>query len=350
MAAARRVVGVSCVLAFAFAWGAVGVARADVKPGSSSGASVVKVGWWWSANDTGAVPPEAGPGADLLPPPPPPQNVPEGALPVSAVAGEPEKVSAIELRLDAPPGSAVTSFLLALRETEESGANANADGEAVKVVACQVTEAFWADGEAEPWRGRPEHDEDQCVTGVRGADGIWTFDLSSLAATWLDENQTNSSSVVLAPDVDSPESFQVVYDGPADDGVGVQAAAKARRGAAGSRDGGSGGTGLGGAAGDLAGSAPNSGEVPAASEVPSATEGTGALPEAAGSARAAPGLYDGIPFVVWLLLPLVLGVAYLVMLALGPRGEDAVTRARHGVSRALERWRSGAAAAKGLLR
>jgi hypothetical protein len=52
---------------------------------------------------------------------------------------------------------------------------------------------------------------------------------------------------------------------------------------------------------------------------------------------AAPPWYSGMPWAAYLLLPLALGLAYLCMLALGPDTQPTGARARHGVSRALER-------------
>ena len=56
-------------------------------------------------------------------------------------------------------------------------------------------------------------------------------------------------------------------------------------------------------------------------------------------AATTPAWYTGIPKPAFLMAPLALGLAYLIMLALGPDGRPAPTTGRHGVSRALDRLR-----------
>jgi hypothetical protein len=58
------------------------------------------------------------------------------------------------------------------------------------------------------------------------------------------------------------------------------------------------------------------------------------------AAPVAPVWYSGIPTGGYLLLPLVLGLAYLLMLALGPDAQPVSGPDRHGVARALERLRT----------
>mgnify|MGYP006164872217 CR=1 FL=1 len=73
---------------------------ADTK---SRGGQVLKTGWWWVANQ-----PPAETGLVAYPQQSPP-NIPAGHLPVAASGGEPDKVTAVELVLDANPGSSVTT-------------------------------------------------------------------------------------------------------------------------------------------------------------------------------------------------------------------------------------------------
>lgn len=363
----RRVTGLVFVLSLGLAIVAVGAATAEVsavKPGVESGASITRTGWWWRANDTSELPPEAAPGTDALPPPPAPKNVPEGSLPVSALLGDAEKAAAIEFAFDADAGSVVSSFLLALRESADPGANAGADAETTKVVACPVTEPYWSSGEAATWRARPEFDDGLCQAGVRGTDGVWTFDLTSFAAQWLGTDQQTSGSVILVEQVEPPASFQVAYDGTEKKGIGVKLVATPgapSTGSTGSGTGGAVGTGESGpgAVGELEpgldspvpdGGTGDTGGVPGA-DVPVAAPGQGGTPapQAAGGQQflIAPSALEDIPTSVWLLAPVVLGLAYLMMLALGPSGEPAAMTSRRGVSRALERWRSSGRAAAG---
>lgn len=361
MTALRRMTAAVFALSLGFGFVGMTAAFAEVptaEPGTMSGASVTKTGWWWKTNDRSETPEDVRVATDAVPPPPPPKNVPEDTLPVAAYLGEPDKVSAIEFAFDAEPGALVTSFQLALREAEEPGANAAADAEQTSVVACKVTEAFWTDGEAANWAARPDYDDAGCQKGVRSEKGIWTFDLTSFAAEWLATDKRASGSVVLVEDVDEPTSFQVTFDGPERDGVGTSFESTPGTGSGTSGIGDSGEPDIDVSSGTSgSGSAPPAtGGVPTGSSV-----GMDAVPQAAGAptpaAQAqqqppqpqaagqqpfliAPSAVEAIPSGVWVLAPLVLGVAYLMMLALGPAGEPNTHLSRRGVSRALERLRS----------
>ena len=67
----------------------------------------------------------------------------------AASAGEPDKVTAVELTLDAKPGSSVTTAKVVLTESDAPGSNVTA--EAAKIIACPVTDGCWADGTAARW-------------------------------------------------------------------------------------------------------------------------------------------------------------------------------------------------------
>ena len=69
---------------------------------------MLKTGWWWVANQ-----PPAETGLVAYPQQSPP-NIPAGHLPVAASQGEPDKVTAVELTLDAKPGSSVTTELVSV--------------------------------------------------------------------------------------------------------------------------------------------------------------------------------------------------------------------------------------------
>lgn len=314
-------------------------ARQQAPPGSSSGASVSKTGWWWRVNEApaGQVP--------VAPPQAAPPTVPAGTLPVAAAAGEPEKVTAIEFALDATPGATVSSFVVTLRESGDPGANVGNDG--AKVVACPVTEPFWTEGEAASWQARPDYDCDLAsAAGTRAANGVWTFDLTSIASEWLAADSTMSPSIVLVEQAEPPESFQVAYTA----GVGARLSATPAP-----SDGGGGGDGGFGDSGPVDGGSPgavddglgSSGSVPAdAGPVPGGEVPGAAPPVTAGdepavaqpepAATASPALFDNIPATALALIPVGLVAAYLVMLVLGPQGEPATSTTRRGVSRALD--------------
>lgn len=218
MTAVRRIGLVLATVIFAglTSLGWVSAAAAAVQPGTQDGASVVKAGWWWRANDA-----PADTGGVVAPPELPATTVPTGALPASAAAGDPEKVTAIEFALKYGPGAAVTSMELSLRESAEPGANANADGADTKVKACPVTEPFWVDSAAASWKSLPKYDcELATAEGKRDAKGVWTFDLTSMAGQWLAKDSTLSPSIVLVEDVDAPATFQVAFAGTAKKDVG----------------------------------------------------------------------------------------------------------------------------------
>lgn len=333
--------------------------KASLSPGDTVRAKVVKTGWWWAANEP---PPETG---LLAAPQPTTPTTPARSIPVGAAAGDPERISAIEVKLKAEPGSMVRSFEMVLRESGEPGANVNAEGAAV--VACPVTELFWADGRAGAWKDRPGYD---CgiaeVPGKRTKKGLWRFDLTTLATTWLAEGNTDSRSFVLVESVPAPEGFQLAFDGVKDKGVGLELKAapppagpdvppppattggSSGAGGVGSAGGGDlgaagggaalgGGGGGGGApAGDLGGAAGD----PAATDAAPSQEGSADGRLRATPVAAVPPWYSGLPRAAWVLVPLALGLAYLIMLALGPDARPAPASGQRGVSRALERLRT----------
>lgn len=326
---------------------------ADTK---SRGGQVLKTGWWWVANQ-----PPAETGLVAYPQQSPP-NVPAGHLPVAASAGEPDKVTAVELTLDAKPGSSVTTAKVVLTESDAPGANANA--EAAKIIACPVTDGFWADGTAARWDARPAYDCDAAqAAGTRDDKGRWTFDLTGIASSWLAEGATGSPSFALVEAVDAPESFQVTFAPVAENGIvytgkygpPVSGALPppaavggsgplAAGGSSASSGGGFGSTGTG--SGSLSsGSLGTGGDVPldAAPADPGATAETTEPVTAATTPVAAPAVvpawYSGLPKAAFLLVPFALGLAYLAMLALGPDAQPTTTTSRHGVSRALDRFR-----------
>lgn len=348
-------------------------AATGAEPGRLQGATVVKTGWWWVANEP---PPETGVVAAQKPPSP---TTPADTLPVGASLGEPERVAAIELQLAAPTGSTVRRFELALQESSEPGANAGSD--TAVLVACPVTELFWADGQGAAWKDRPTYDcELAKAAGERDEEGVWRFDLTEIAARWTTPDFVGSRGVVLVEEAEAPESFQVALDGPKLEGVGTLVRATAPpKGADGGGTGGAGGTGggsggaLGGAGGSTGGTgglgggslppveggspvpidAAPAGEVTPVDDTATATGAPAADPATDATAQAAtvpvagsPSWWSGLPWATWLLLPFALALAYAVMVVLGPDGRPLPGSDKRGVSRALESVRRlGAAAA-----
>jgi hypothetical protein len=321
-----------------------GAGDAGVRPGSAEGAELVKTGWWWAANDTPLD------NTEVAPPQPSAPNVPKGTLPVSAAGGEPEKFTALEFKLEGD-GGFVESAVLVLRENTQPGATVNAEG--AKILACPVTETFWADGASAAWKARPEYDCDLAsAAGERDAKtGLWTFDLTSVASLWTAEGHTGATSVALVEGAEPPESFQVAFDGPAEDGIGYAfALGKAPDLSANLSDGGpvqAGGGSAGLDSGGSLGSDIGAAEIPPAADVPAeqpAVAGPATEPTTPVAAPLAPpAWYSGIPRGGYLLLGLALCLAYLAMLALGPDAQPTAGPERHGVGRALERVRAAGA-------
>lgn len=325
---------------------------ADTK---SRGGQVLKTGWWWVANQ-----PPAETGLVAYPQQSPP-NIPAGHLPVAASGGEPDKVTAVELVLDAKPGSSVTTAKVVLTESAAPGANVNA--ETAKIVACPVTDGFWADGTAARWDARPAYDCDAAqAAGTRDDKGRWTFDLTGIASSWLAEGATGSPSFALVEAVDAPESFQVTFAPVAENGIvytgkygppvggsvplpgptGTTGGVAAGGGTASSGFGSSGA----GSTGSLSSGSLGGGDVPLAASPADAGTATAETTDpvtAATAPVAAPAVvqpwYGGLPKAAFLLVPFALGLAYLAMLALGPDAQPTTTTTRHGVSRALDRLR-----------
>ncbi len=349
------------------------------KPGAFKGGSLIQDGWWARTNEP---PPETG---VLQPPGVPALAAPEGNLLVALINGDPERIAALEFGLKGDDDSIVTEVLLVMAESEERGANVNADQAALQ--ACPVTEPSWVGVDNGAWKTAPLYDcEAGVAPGVRDDKGVWTFDLTALAAGWVSSDRVDSPAVVLvgAPPIDPAQgspSFQVAFDG--ESGIGLAAKVTSLppedldgdsepdsggstdegAPAAGGTDtssGGSGSFGGGGTGGAISGGGPldtgSSGSLPPpdSSGVPGA--GSEELPEASGgftaetgsnggsqalsAALAPPPWYSGLGVRSVALAVVALLLAYLVMLAMGGAAQPVVGTRRRGVGRALERLRA----------
>lgn len=161
-----------------------------------------KEGWWNQARDATAG----------TPVPPPPDTVPQGAIAVGAAGGQPDKVAAIGIVLDAARGSTVERFTMTLKEAEGPGAQQGADR---TIVACPIT-AFFAPEDNGALQHAPAADcEVAQAEGVRAAGGVWTFDLTPIADAWLDPFGTlNPNGIRLDPT--GTGTFQVSLTGMED--------------------------------------------------------------------------------------------------------------------------------------
>ena len=331
----------------------------DAVPGTFVGGTLTKTGWWARSNEQA---PETG---LLAPPSIPALAAPAGTLPVSALAGEVERITALQFALDGAKDSEVSRVRLALKEAADPSANPNsASG---TVTACPMTESFWVGVDNGPWATRPTYDcELGAVAGTRDDQGVWTFDLTPLASQWLASDREFAPAVVLVstPPIepaatDPPEptttTFQVAYDKAAGVGLVAKTVAPTKDDDGDDQEpqpepepepvdagGGSGdaGGGLGGVGEAVMDALPEAPAVDAAP--PTETEEPATQTTAAALAPvAAPVLawHDDIGAKALMALPALL-LAYLVMLAMGPAGQPAVGGGRRGVSRALDRMRT----------
>ena len=184
----------------------IGLAASSPAQESGSQAILSQDGWWNRVQGPQEDEPDS-PIRDVLSPlPPPPNTVPDSGIAVGASGGDPDKVAAIGIVLEAPADAFVDRLVLTLGETEENGSNIN-EGQAI-VLACPIT-VYWAGTSNGDWQNRPECDDSQAVQGER-ADGIWTFDLTLMGQGWVGGTLVQLG-VLLVEGVEAPQSFQVSY-------------------------------------------------------------------------------------------------------------------------------------------
>lgn len=268
---------------------------------------------------------------------PAPPTVPGNALAVGGTNAEPTSVAAVGFILDDTPGAIVSQLVLKLKEAPGSG-NQNAEG--AKIAACPIT-SFWAGARNAAWADRPAFEcaDPGAVLGQRGADGTWSFDLTALGQSYVDE-LLDQNGVAIAPVVGAAEPFQVTFLDIASGGVTVEYSATPAV-----LDTATGDfmtpviddSGTGAPLGDPTFEAPLSGDdLPIAEQPPQVLPG--AAPEVA-VAPAAPvaAVGDlGIPKIALVLIPLALVVAAGLAYVLGPAGRPEPSGRRSGgVTRAL---------------
>jgi len=334
-------------------WLVIGVASPTI-PTAAAQASVAadRDGWWNRASGGTAV---ASPAAPL--------PVPANGLAVAASNGEPEKAAAVGVRLDVDR-SVFQRLILYLAEAEGGLSTVGTQVAAIK--ACPI-EGDWAPVKGGPWPPPPAG-ETGCAKGSRAAEGVWSFDLSTIAVRWLDGSLAQNG-VLLVEDVAPPASFQVTWGdrSTGDVSFGLDVAVQEESSAppappagepapAGETDAPPPATG---GSSDFA-STPTSFQLhdggafdpgaPVEPQEPALPEpgSPGPPPVASGPRPAAPSagtqsisLTDNLPAGTPLLGPLALVVAGLAAYSLGPAGRPpAMARREGGVSRALARRRA----------
>lgn len=123
------------------------------------------------------------------------QQPPENGLPVAAAGGQVGKFSYIALS-----GAETT---LRLKPVEAPGGNVAPERAGIR--ACLITTAGW-----EPKRGvatsaAPQYDTTACATGLRGSDGIWTFDVMDFG------DVSTINGLALVPVADPTLEFLVTF-------------------------------------------------------------------------------------------------------------------------------------------
>jgi hypothetical protein len=206
-----------------------------VPSGAGADSAPVTGGSWFWAGQPDPLPPPIGQPVGALPAP----DVPAKDFPVSAKAGQLDKETYLHIDTSTiPTGSTVTAFTLALKE-DPAGGNVDAAGAKVRLMAVKD---FWADGvTGAPASQAPAVDDKAPQgTGTRAADGTWTFDLTALAAMWVQGTLPNNG-VALQPVTDPGATFEVVWFGdgaskPATTGTFTPAAGASPSTVAGSSD------------------------------------------------------------------------------------------------------------------
>lgn len=354
-----RLVPVAAVVFAALGAPAAGAQEATTT--AAPAATVDKVGWWNSTRGPQPGEPDNPLRPALAPVPAPPTNVPADAVGVAAALGEPTKIAAVGILLEGAAGGTVDSLKLSVKEATAPGATIGSD-QAV-IVACPIT-AFWGETRNGNWIDRPEADCDLAsAEGTRGADGTWTFDLTSVAAAagWLDPaSSTGQNGVLLVERVDPPAGFEASFLDPSAGGMTLEFAATgggavpdpfATPGDTATSPDFSLSTDPGFVGGELGRTDPIT-----LSPVPVPSRGGGApsaaapdLPRPATQPAASTGragdLVGNLSWATWLLVPLALVAAVVLSLALGtsrtpaPSGATPAPGRRRlgGVSRALAR-------------
>lgn len=176
--------------------------------------SAEKTGWWNSLQGIESGTPLAPIGGAYPGFPQQATGVPVGDFASGLRAGELDKLGAIGILIDAPPGAVVEEFTMTLTESLDPGAT-NSGQALAKITACPIV-AYWVEAENARFNGRPEADcKIAAAPGVRQVEtGKWTFDLKAYGQALLATGSTlGQNGVALVPAGAAPESYQVTWAG-----------------------------------------------------------------------------------------------------------------------------------------
>ena len=191
--------------------------EAQVETGSDA-VTAEKTGWWNSLQGIESGTPAAPIGGVYPGFPQQATGVPVGDFASALRAGELDKVGAIGILIDAPPGAVVEEFTMTLTESLDPGAT-NSGQAIAKITACPIV-AYWVEAENARFNGRPEADCNLAAApGVRNLEtGKWTFDLKAYGQALLATGSTlGQNGVLLMPIGAAPETYQVTWAGPTSD-------------------------------------------------------------------------------------------------------------------------------------
>lgn len=184
MGRTRRIVLQSSLVAL-LAAGAVGGPAALVAPAAADEATAEIVGYGW-ASDPGAAPSQTDPltdplegtgtqGADTVPP---------GAAPVGLRGGAPSHVSFLKFDLSGVPADAeITAATMTLTEIQ-------ATPNITSILSCPLTEPF-EDGEGQAFAARPAFSEFGCNGVEPLGDGTWTVNMAFTVKQWVSGGTVN---------------------------------------------------------------------------------------------------------------------------------------------------------------
>lgn len=265
-----------------------------------------------------------------------PTTVPADALGVGHNTSGPDKLAAVGIALQAPPGSTVQTLTLHMKEAEGTAANIGAD--TASVTACPITGPWDAVLNGE-WSAVPAYDcELATAAGKRSADGTRSFDLRAVGEQWLDAEAPLEQEGILLIIEESAQPAQVSLRSIKTGEFRLEFAASAPTSDAPDEPVEPVVVGELEVPEEVSSIAPPpAGETPVEESAPDVllAQPTQNRSEEVGE----PDILGNLPFGVWLLGPIAVGIAAAISYALRPGGRGRVaTRRRAGaVSRALSR-------------